>query len=242
MKIFGVIPARGGSKGVPGKNIRPILGKPLIAYTIQTALQSKLLTEVVVTTEDEEIRQIALAYGAQAPFLRPAELATDKALAVPTIQHAVREMESLKGVRCDYVVMLQPTSPLKTSEDIDTALTRLIETGADGIISVVDVDNNHPMKMKKFLGEGGKQGQLIDYEKPPFENCPRQLLPPVFIVNGAIYASRRDVLMNENSFQGKYCLGYVMPPERSINIDTPYDFLIAELEIQKLFNEAITNR
>lgn len=234
MRILGVIPARGGSKGVPGKNIRPILGKPLIAYTIETGLKSKMVTDVVVTTDSEEFQKIALEYGAECPFLRPAELATDTALAVPTIQHAVGEMEARKGLKYDYIIMLQPTSPLKTAEDLDGALNKLIDEKADGIISVVDVDNNHPMKMKKFLGDDARSGQLVDYEKPPYENCPRQHLPPVYIVNGAFYATKRDVFMNDNTFQGEHCIGYIMSPERSVNIDTPFDFLLAEHTLKEL--------
>lgn len=234
MRILGVIPARGGSKGVPGKNIRPILGKPLIAYTIETALKSEMVTDVVVTTDSEEIQKIALEFGALCPFLRPDELATDTALAVPTIQHAVGEMEARKDVKYDYIIMLQPTSPLKTAEDLDGALNKLMNEKADGIISVVDVDNNHPMKMKKFLGDDARSGQLVDYEKPPYENCPRQHLPPVYIVNGAFYATKRDVFMNDNTFQGEHCIGYIMSPERSVNIDTPFDFLLAEHTLKEL--------
>jgi N-acylneuraminate cytidylyltransferase len=233
MRILGVIPARGGSKGVPGKNIRPVLGKPLIAYTIETALKSSLVTDLVVTTDSEKIQSVALQYGAECPFLRPAELSTDSALAVPTVQHAVGEIEGRKNVKFDYVVMLQPTSPLKLPEDIDAALIRLIEEGADGIISVVDVDNNHPMKMKKFVGPDGRSGEMIDYEPPPYENCPRQHLPPVYIVNGAIYATKRDILMLQGTFKGSHCLGYIMPPSRSVNIDTEFDFLLAEFSIKQ---------
>jgi CMP-N-acetylneuraminic acid synthetase len=222
-QTLGVIPARGGSKGVPRKNIRELAGVPLIAYTIRAALACRLVTDVVVSTDSPEIRQVALDHGAQAPFLRPTDLATDRALAVPTIQHAVREMESLRGAPYDFVVMLQPTTPLRTSDDLTAALSRLFESNADGIISVVDVDNWHPMKMKKFVGE-----RLVNYEEPPVENPPRQILPPVYMVNGALYATRREVLMGRNSFQGDYCLGYVMPPERSVNIDAELDFIAAE--------------
>lgn len=238
MRILAVVPARGGSKGVPGKNIRPILGKPLMAYTIESGLKSKRITDLVVSTDSEEIRNIALQYGAQAPFLRPAELSGDRALAIPTIQHAVLEMEKLKGYEYDYIIMLQPTSPMKTAEDIDQALDKLIAEKADGIISVVNVDNNHPMKMKVFLGEDGKDGKLVDYSPPPYENCPRQLLPPVFIVNGALYATKRDVFMNKNSFQGDTCIGFEMPHSKSINIDTEFDFLLAEYELKKRYEKA----
>ena len=234
MKILGIIPARSGSKGVPGKNVRLLNGHPLISYTIKSGLASEMITDLVVSTDSEEIQTIAIKYGAQVPFLRPAELATDTALAVPTIQHAVVEMEKIKGFVYDYIVMLQPTSPLKTAEDIDAALNKLINNQeAEGIISVVNVDNNHPMKMKKFVSQNGVEERIVNYEEPPFENCPRQLLPPVFIVNGAMYATKRGVFINKNTFTGDYCLGHEMSPEVSINIDTEYDFLLAEYILNK---------
>jgi CMP-N,N'-diacetyllegionaminic acid synthase len=208
---------------VPKKNIRMLDGRPLIVHTIQTSLDCPLITDLVLTTDDPEVRQIAIDNGCQAPFLRPPELATDMALAIPTIQHAVREMESREEAEFDVVVMLQPTTPLRTADDLREALARLLASDADGIVSIVDVDNWHPMKMKRYDGEF-----LVNYEDPPVENPPRQMLPPVYIVNGAIYATRRDVLMNENTFTGSRCLGFLMPPERSVNIDTELDFLAAE--------------
>ena len=228
MKVLGVIPARGGSKGIPNKNIKLLNGKPLIYYSILEGLQSTVISDLIVSTDDKEIKKIAENFGANCPFIRPSDLSNDTALAIPTIQHALFFMEKMKKFKYDYVVMLQPTSPLRTSTDIDKAIDMLIKSGSDGIISVVNVDNNHPMKMKKFLGKDQVSGKMVDYEKPPVENCPRQKLPPVFIVNGAIYATKRNVLINDNSFQGQYCEGYVMSPERSINIDTIYDFYIAE--------------
>jgi CMP-N-acetylneuraminic acid synthetase len=233
-RVLAVVPARGNSKGVPRKNIRPLAGAPLLAWTVECARRSRLVADVAVSTDDEEIRAIGVQYGALAPFLRPAELATDRALAVPTIQHAVGEMEAFRGRRYDVVVMLQPTSPLKLSDDIDNALSQLLDTpDATGIISVVHVDNWHPMKMKKFLGGDRMSGQMVDYERPPKENPPRQELPPVYMVNGVLYATRRNVLMNGGSFQGTHCLGYVMPAERSVNIDSEVDFVIAEYEVQR---------
>ena len=221
--VLGVIPARGSSKGVPRKNICLLDGQPLLAYTITAALACPLLTDAVVTTDDVEIQQIAIEHGAQAPFLRPAELATDTALAIPTVQHAVREMEARRGAPYDFVVMLQPTTPFRTTEDLTEALTRLIESDADGIISVVHVGNWHPIKMKKFV-----DGWLVDYEPWPVENPPRQTLPPVYMVNGAIYATRRDIFMERNTFRGERCLGYIMPEERSVNIDNEAAFVLAE--------------
>lgn len=221
-RILAVIPARGGSKAVPGKNIRPLGGRPLLAWTVDAARAAGIFDDIVVTTDHPEIQRVAIDAGAQAPFLRPARLATDTALAVPTIQHATAEMEARSG-RYEYVVMLQPTSPLRTPADLVEAMRRLVAEDADGIISVVDVDNWHPMKMKRIKG-----GLLEDYEAPPVENPPRQSLPPVYMVNGAIYATRRDVLMERGSFQGRRCLAHVMPPERSVNIDSEVDFFIAE--------------
>ncbi len=228
-KIIGVIPARGCSKCIPRKNIKILQGKPLVAYTIEEAKKSKYLTHLVVSTEDEEIKNISLKYGAEVPFLRPEELATDDALAIPTVQHTVITIEKIKNIKYDYVIMLQPTAPLRKTEDIDKALAMLIEADADGVISVLDVDNWHPMKMKKF----DENSYLIDYQTPPVENPPRQILPKVYMVNGAIYAAKRDVFMEKNTFKGEKCLGYIMPPDRSVNIDIEIDFLIAEYYLRK---------
>lgn len=228
VEILAVIPARGGSKGIPRKNTYPLAGKPLLAYSIEVALGARLVTDVVVSTDDAEIREVALRYGAQAPFLRPAELATDTALAIPTVQHAVSEMERRRGIAYNYVAMLQPTAPLRTVDDLERCLTQLFESAADGIISVVHVDNWHPMKMKRFV-----DGWLVNYQEPPVENPPRQILPPVYMVNGAIYASRRNVLMNRSTFSGDRCLGYIMPAERSVNIDAEVDFIVAEYFLRR---------
>ena len=126
MLVLGVIPARAGSKGVPDKNIKKLNGKPLIYYSIKEALKSKFITDLVVSTDSKEIQNISLEYGAECPFLRPAELATDTALAVPTIQHSVRYMEEMKGLKYDYIIMLQPTSPLRRYNDIDNSMEKLI--------------------------------------------------------------------------------------------------------------------
>ena len=228
MLVLGVIPARAGSKGVPNKNIRLINGKHLIYYSIFESLKSKLISDVVVSTDSKKFQNISIKYGAECPFIRPPELSGDGALAIPTIQHAVNEIEKINNIKYDYIVMLQPTSPMRKSAHIDDALSKLFSSNADAIISVVNVNNNHPMKMKRFLGSDSISGTLVDYEKPPVENCPRQKLPPVYIVNGAIYATKRDVLMEKNSFQGQNCIGYIMNENESVNIDTEIEFLIAE--------------
>jgi len=222
-KILGIIPARGGSKGIPNKNIKLLYGKPLIAYTIQAALESNFLTDFIVSTDCEAIKKVSLEYGAKVPFMRPVELAHDKALAIPTVQHAVKAFEEIVGYEYDYIIMLQPTAPLRTAEDIDKSLEQLISSGLDSTISVVDVDNYHPLKMKSI-----ENGNLIDYINMGLENPPRQELPLVYIVNGAIYATKRDVFMFKSTFKGESCLPFIMPDERSVNIDKITDFIVAE--------------
>lgn len=235
-KILGVIPARGGSKGIPRKNVYPLLGKPLIAYTIEAALKSRMLTETIVTTDNEEIAEVSKEHGASVPFMRPAELATDLAGAVPTIQHAVREMEKLRGITYDVVLMLQPTTPLRTTEDIDGSLEKLLSTDADSVISVVDVGGHHPMRMKR-IEQDGETDILVDYEDEGMENRPRQDLPKVYLRAGSIYATRRDVLMEENSFKGRISRPWVVPPERSANIDLMADMKLAEWRLEEMKSE-----
>ena len=223
MRVLAIIPARGGSKGVPGKNIRDLGGKPLIAHTIECALQATRVTRTVVSTDDETIAEIARQYGADVPFMRPLDLATDRALAIPVIQHALETTERLDGTTYDAIVMLQPTTPFRTAADLDAALELLEKSGADSVISVVDVEGHHPARMKYLDGD-----RLMD---PPFceavENQPRQELRPMFLRNGAIYATRRDVVLS-GSFKGEDCRGYVMPHDRSVNIDTLGDYRQAE--------------
>ena len=227
-KILGIIPARGGSKGIPNKNIKLLGGKPLISYTIEAALESKFLTDFIVSTDSELIKEVSLGYGAKVPFIRPLELSHDKALAIPTVQHAVKSFEKIVGHQYDYIIMLQPTAPLRKAEDIDKSLEKLISSGLDSTISVVDVNNYHPVKMKSIEND-----RLVDYINTDLENPPRQGLPAVYIVNGAIYATKRDVFMSKNTFKGDSCMPYIMPDERSVNIDTMADFVVAEYFLTK---------
>jgi N-acylneuraminate cytidylyltransferase len=228
MRVLGVIPARGGSKGVPGKNIKLLGDRPLIAHTIATALAARRLTQTIVSTDSEEIAAVARRFGAEVPFLRPAELAQDRSPAIPVLQHALGEVEK-GGAVYDAVLMLQPTTPLRRRDDIDGALDLLERSGADSVISVVDVGGHHPARMKYLEGD-----RLID---PPFceerENQPRQELRPMYLRNGAIYAVRRGVLLG-GSLKGTDCRAWIMPIERSVNIDTPDDFELAERALGKL--------
>lgn len=226
MYVLGVIPARGGSKSIPRKNITTLAGEPLISYSIEAAKKSKLISDFIVSTDDKEIKEVAEQYGAKAPFMRPASLSHDRALAVPTIKHAVLEYERLYDLTVDIVVMLQPTAPLRTAIDIDAGIKLLIDRQVDSITSIVNVDNFHPYKMKKIV-----QGYLEDYVDSGLENPPRQSLPDVYIVNGALYIFRRDILIHDDTFKGKMCLPYEMPPERSVNIDVMSDLMVAEYYI-----------
>lgn len=233
MKVLGIIPARGGSKGVPGKNIKPLAGKPLIVHTIEAALASALTT-VVVTTDDDQIAEVSKAAGALVPFMRPALLASDTAKSLDVAIHAVLAMEELSGTY-DAVMLLQPTAPFRTTDDINEAL-RLLEANADAdsVISVVDVQGHHPARMKYL-----QNGRLID---PPFaeayENQNRQELLPMYIRNGAIYLTKRATLLTK-SYKGKICMALVMPEERSVNIDTLNDFEEAEWIYQRYLSKDV---
>jgi CMP-N-acetylneuraminic acid synthetase len=225
MLSLGVIPARGGSKSVPRKNIAMLNGKPMIAYTIEAAQHSRRLTDFVVSSEDTEIINVAKQYGAPAPFVRPRELATDDAPSLPVVQHAVREMEALKGVKYDVIVLLQPTTPLRQAQDIDAAIDKLVTTGADSVVSVCDVGAYHPARMRTI--EDDRLVELPVHE--PREMLRRQDLPPVYIRNGAVYAVGREVVMSQNSMIGQVSRPYVMPENRSVNVDNPLDFRLAEI-------------
>ena len=227
MKVLGIIPARGGSKGVPGKNIKPLLGKPLIVHTLEAAMASRL-SRVIVSTDSAEITETAKKWGAEVPFVRPAELSGDNATSISVAIHALQEMEKQTGEIFDAVMLLQPTTPLRTAEDINEALDIMQSMQSDSVISVVDVGGQHPARMKYL-----KDGWLLD---PPFceekENQNRQELMPMYIRNGAIYLTRRDILLGE-SYKGIRCAAYVMPAERSVNIDTLRDFEYAEWTAQR---------
>jgi len=228
MKVLGIIPARGGSKGVPGKNIKHLAGKPLIAYSIDAAKDSGL-SKLIVSTDDEQIADVARGLGADVPFLRPDFLASDTAKSLDVSRYALLAMEKSDNVQYDAIMLLQPTTPFRTTEDINQAIELLLANpDADSVISVVDVQGHHPARMKYL-----EEGILID---PPFceayENQNRQELRPMYIRNGAIYLTKRETLLN-NSYKGKKCLGLVMSSARSSNIDTLFDFKLAEWLFQE---------
>jgi len=229
MNILAVIPARGDSKSIPRKNIAKVNGKPLISYTISAALEVDCLTDIVVSTEDAEIAKISKKLGAQVPFIRPLNLASDDAQSFPVIEHALHFMEKVRGFKYDAILMLQPTSPLRTSKHINDSIDLFNSQKCDSVVSIVSVGGNHPLRMKRF--EGNK---LVNYIDQGFWNMrPRQILPDVYIRNGAIYLVRRDVIIKQSQLIGTMCLGYVMGDIQSVNIDAPIDLMVAELLLKK---------
>ncbi len=234
-KILAVIPARGGSKGVARKNIRPVCGKPLIAYTIETALAARhLLHRSIVSTDDPEIKAIACEYGADVPFLRPPELAGDRVPTLPVLQHAVRFVEEADGVALDWVLLLQPTAPLRVIEDIEASVTLAHQNSCDSVISVLQVFAEHPILMKRI-----EDDRLLPYCIEEKEGTRRQdYQPPAYMRNGAIYLTRRDVLMDKDSIWGQVIRPYVMPPERSVSVDNELELKLVEILMQQRLNEA----
>lgn len=225
-KVLAIIPARGGSKGVPRKNVRMVCEKPLIAYPIETALAARhLFHRVIVSTDNQEIADVARRYGADVPFLRPAGLAGDDVPMVPVLQHAVRFVEREDKVRLNWICLLQPTEPFRTVGDIEAALRLGQAGGCDSVISVAQVFSVHPILMKRI-----ENGSLLPYCIEEKEGTRRQdYQPPAYMRNGAIYLTRRDVLMKRNSIWGEVIRPYIMPPERSVGVDSELDLKLVTL-------------
>ena len=228
-KIIAVIPAKGNSRAIPKKNIVKILGKPLIYYTIKEAKKSKLIDDLVVSTDSKEISKISKKYGAKVPFIRPKYLSTDFMQSLPVVKHALLFMEKLNKCKYDYVVMLQPTCPLRNCIDIDSSLKKLINSKFQSITSIVDVGGNHPYRMKVI-----KKNRLYNFIDRGFEDMrARQKLKKIYIRNGAIYAATRNTIFKKNSLVGIKNLPYVMAKERSVNIDVINDLFSAEYYLKK---------
>ena len=217
MTLLALIPARGGSKGIPGKNIRPLAGKPLIAHTITAALQVPALERVVVTTDDPAIAAVALQWGAEVPFLRPPELAADDTPGIAPVLHAFEQLPEVS-----QVLLLQPTSPLRSFVDIEGIVAFQRERQCASLVSVC-ASGKHPQWIYRLA----ESGELNPFLPPAPADC-RQQLEPAYTLNGAMYLCDRAWLQNHGSFVGPGTLGYPMPPERSVDIDTPLDWLWAE--------------
>ena len=219
-KILAIIPARGGSKGVPRKNIKMLAGKPLIAWAIEEAKKSKLIDMCIVSTEDQEIKSVAEKWGGNVPFMRPMELAQDDTPGIEPVLHALKMMPGY-----DYIVLLQATSPLRTVEDIDGAIAYCLDKSYESCVSVTEVEHSpywmYQMDKQKHLQP------ILKIEKE--KSYQRQKLPKVYQLNGAVYVVSVEFVQREREFIGEETVGYVMPQERSYDIDTMMDFEVAEV-------------
>ena len=218
--LLAIIPARGGSKGVPRKNIRLLAGKPLIAWTIDEAKKSKYIDRLILSSEDEEIINVARKYGCEVPFRRPTELAQDDTSGIEPVIHALNTLKE----NYDYVVLLQPTSPLRTVKDIDGCIEKCLRSGAPSCVSVCEAE--HSPYWMYTLDKDEKMNRLIEVEN--IYVC-RQDLPKVYSLNGAIYVSRSEYIVTEKAFITDGTTGYEMSRGRSLDIDNVYDLKLAEL-------------
>lgn len=217
MTLLALIPARGGSKGILRKNIRPFCGKPLLQWSIDAALASVCVDQVLVSTDDPEIAEVAKASGAEVPFLRPAELATDTAPGIAPVLHALEQLPHVGDV-----LLLQPTSPLRTSDDIEAIVALRHQAACETVVSLTP-SVKHPAWMYS-LNQDKLLEPLLQLDSA---HC-RQQLSTAYVLNGALYLASRAFLLKEQAFIGPDTLGYVMPAERSVDIDTPLDWQWAE--------------
>ncbi len=228
ISVLGIVVARGGSKGIPNKNTRELAGKPLIAYTLDAAKGSALLSRCIVSTDSEEIAAIARDHGVDVPFLRPAELATDAALALDVLNHAIDALRA-RGEEYDYVMMLQPTSPLRTSGDIDACIKLAAEKDADSVFSMKLLQDFAPQKLKAIDDEGMIRPFL---EAETGQSAPRHKGPQIYKRNCAVYLTRTSLIQKGDQF-GERSYAYVMPDDRSIDINSLVDFEFAEFRMQR---------
>ena len=224
MKTLAVILARGGSKGIPKKNIVDLNGAPLIYYTIKAALDSKVFDEVVVSTDCAEIDSVAQFYGAEVPFMRPDELSQDHIWSRDALKHAVLECENIFDKTYDYIVELPCVAPLRNALHIREAHKKLVNTGADSVISVCRMQDKHPVRMKRIVDD-----TIQDFcnQHPEGEGSRRQDLEPCYIRNGAIYAMTRDCIVEMFSRNGDVSRPYIMDEFVSVNIDSKVDLATA---------------
>ncbi len=220
--ILALIPARGGSKRLPRKNIKPLGDKPLIAWSIEAALESKHLEDVVVSTEDDEIANVASQYGAQVPFKRPYMLSLDSTSTMDVILHTIETLES-EGKEYKYLLLLQPTSPLRSNQDIDNIIELMMKKEADSIISVCESEHS-PLWSNRL-----PKDHSMDNFLPKKAESISQELPTYYRLNGSIYLAKIDQLKKRRSFFMPNSFAYIMPQSRSVDIDSELDFKLAEI-------------
>lgn len=222
-KILAIIPARGGSKRLPGKNIKNIGGKPMIAHAILAAKKSKYINRIIVSTDDPAIAKVAKKYGAEVPFERPSELANDTAPTLPVLRHAVKYYEKEKRFKADIIVLIQPTNPMVKSQDINGTIETLFKTKTNSCFSVTEI-SQRPEWMYRM---DNKRAKLFLKEKKG-RTKRSQELPRLAIINGTVYVMKYDTLMKKNKIRDENTSIYLMPRERSIDIDDLFDFELAK--------------
>jgi len=224
-EVLALIPARGGSKGIPRKNIRDFAGYPLIAWSIAAAKQSKRVTRVIVSTDDEEIASVAREFGAEAPFLRPSKFAEDNTTDLPVFEHALKWLEENEGYKPDIVVQLRPTSPIRPRDLVDDAIRMLLDHAeADSVRGVVPAGQN-PHKMWRISGESGPMKNLLDVPgmEEPY-NAPRQILSPIYWQTGHIDAIRTETIIKGGSMSGGVIYPIIIDPRYTVDIDNLQDW------------------
>lgn len=237
MKVLGVIPARGGSKGVPGKNIKCLGGKPLLQWTAEAARASRLLTRVVLSTDSEEIAAVGRECGLEVPFIRPSSLSLDTTPTLPVLQHAVRVLET-RSDPFDAVCLLQPTSPFRNESDIDSCIALMESAQADSVVSVLAVPYEYNPHWVYFREDSG----MLRLSTGAIEPIPRrQDLPPAYHREGSVYVTRRDELMERNSLFGRRVIGYIVDRAENVNIDTASDWVRAERFLSTGFRSPSTS-
>lgn len=230
-KILALIPARGGSKGVPRKNIRLLSGKPLIGWTIDQARESRYIDEIIVSTEDPAIAEVSKKSGAIVPFIRPRALAEDASPMIDVIIHALKWLRDNGGI-FDLVVLLQPTSPLRTPEDIDRAIELFFSKKAKTVVAVC-LAGHHPYRMN-ILPRNGRMNKFI---KPCNVHIGRQKLPVFYYINGAVYVADINYIMRYKTLYGNNTYAYIMPEERSVDIDNEIDFYFSEYLLRRHYDK-----
>lgn len=224
--MLAVIPARGGSKGVPHKNIKELAGKPLLAYTVEAAVKSGVFEKVIVSTDDAEIADAARKYGAEIPFIRPDAISGDFVSSDDVVEHALNYFKDM-GQDFDTVCKLQPTSPLRTAEHIRQAYMQMQEKKADFVVSVCECE--HSPLWSGILDEDNRLDKFI---REDVKRACRQSLPAYYRLNGAIYMAKTEAFLKQKSFLGKNGIAYIMPQRDSVDIDSSLDFLFADFLIK----------
>lgn len=228
MRLLCIIPARGGSKGLPNKNIKDFNGNPLISYSIVEAKKSKYINKVIVSTDDYKIAEISKKYGAEIPFMRPSELAGDSSRIIDTYCYTINKLKNEFEFNTDILVVLQPTSPLRTVKHIDEAIELFLEKSADSIVSLSEVQ--HPPYWYKNMDETNKVSDFITMNDT---TALRQELPKVYCPNGAIFIFKADMIVKEKQLYTEHSFGYLMSTDESVDIDSLLDFKIAEMIIKE---------